>query len=61
VRNEMGLTNLRVMVPFCRRVAEGKQVIETMAQNGLKQGDNGQRRPDRRVLTAVRRLLDRLQ
>jgi len=29
------------MVPFCRRVAEGKQVIETMAQNGLKQGDNG--------------------
>ena len=41
VRNEMGLTNLRVMVPFCRRVAEGKQVIETMAQNGLKQGDNG--------------------
>ena len=41
VRNEMGLTNLRVMVPFCRRVAEGKQVIETMAQHGLKRGDNG--------------------
>ncbi len=41
VRNKMGLTNLRVMVPFCRRVSEGKQVIETMAQHGLKRGDNG--------------------
>jgi pyruvate,water dikinase len=41
VRNEMGLTNLRVMVPFCRRVAEGKQVIEEMARHGLKRGDNG--------------------
>ena len=41
VRNEMGLTNLLVMVPFCRRVAEAKQVIETMARHGLKRGDNG--------------------
>ena len=41
VRNEMGLTNLLVMVPFCRRIAEAKQVIETMARHGLKQGDNG--------------------
>ncbi len=41
VRNEMGLTNLRVMVPFCRRVVEGKEVIKTMARHGLKQGDNG--------------------
>jgi pyruvate,water dikinase len=41
VRNEMGLTNLRVMVPFCRRAAEGRQVIETMAQHGLKRGENG--------------------
>jgi pyruvate,water dikinase len=41
VRNEMGLTNLRIMVPFCRRVAEGEQVIETMARHGLKRGDNG--------------------
>ncbi len=40
-RNEMGLTNLRVMVPFCRRVVEGKEVIKTMAWHGLKQGDNG--------------------
>jgi pyruvate,water dikinase len=41
VRNEMGLTNLCVMVPFCRRVAEGKEVIETMARHGLRRGDNG--------------------
>jgi len=41
VRNEMGLTNLRVMVPFCRRVGEGREVIETMARNGLRRGDKG--------------------
>jgi pyruvate, water dikinase len=41
VRDEMGLTNLRVMVPFCRRVEEGKQVIEEMARHGLKRGKNG--------------------
>jgi pyruvate,water dikinase len=41
VRNEMGLTNLRVMVPFCRRVAEGNEVIERMARHGLKRGENG--------------------
>jgi len=41
VRDEMGLTNLRVMVPFCRRVEEGKQVIEEMARHGLKRGENG--------------------
>src|SRR5271167_4719840 len=41
VRNEMGLTNLRVMVPFCRRVGEGKEVIETMARHGLRRGDKG--------------------
>jgi pyruvate,water dikinase len=35
VREEMGLTNLLIMVPFCRRV------IEALAQNGLKRGDNG--------------------
>jgi len=37
----MGLTNLRVMVPFCRRVAEGQAVIEAMARHGLRRGDNG--------------------
>ena len=41
VRNEMGLTNLCVMVPFCRRVDEGRQVLEAMARHGLKQGENG--------------------
>jgi pyruvate, water dikinase len=41
VRGEMGLKNLKIMVPFCRRVAEGEQVIATMAEHGLKRGDNG--------------------
>ena len=41
VRDAMGLVNLRVMVPFCRRVEEGRGVIEAMAMNGLKQGENG--------------------
>ena len=41
VRKEMGLTNVKIMIPFCRTVAEGKLVIETMAKHGLKQGDDG--------------------
>lgn len=41
VRNEMGLTNVWVMIPFVRTVEEGKQVIELLAENGLKKGDNG--------------------
>jgi len=41
VREEMGLTNLKLMIPFCRRVEEGIKVLETMAANGLKRGDNG--------------------
>ncbi len=41
VRNEFGLTNLKVMVPFCRTVEEGKKVIAEMARHGLKQGKNG--------------------
>ena len=41
VRNEMGLINLRIMVPFCRRVAEAEQVIATMTEHGLKRGENG--------------------
>lgn len=35
VRTVMGLTNVKVMIPFCRTVAEGKKVIEVMAANGL--------------------------
>ncbi len=41
VRNEMGLTNLKVMIPFCRTVEEGKKVIAQIALNGLRQGENG--------------------
>ncbi len=41
VRREYGLTNLKVMVPFCRTPAEGRQVIEVMAANGLVQGEDG--------------------
>ncbi len=41
VRKDMGLTNLRVMVPFCRRVDEAARVIDTMARNGLKRGEDG--------------------
>ena len=37
----MGLTNLKVMVPFCRTLQEARQVLDVMAQNGLKQGENG--------------------
>ena len=35
VRNEMGLTNVKLMIPFCRTLDEGRKVIEVMKQNGL--------------------------
>ncbi len=41
VRKEMGLKNLKIMVPFCRTVEEGKKVLKIMAQNGLKRGVDG--------------------
>jgi pyruvate,water dikinase len=41
VREGMGLTNVKVMIPFCRTVAEGRQVISEMASHGLRQGENG--------------------
>lgn len=41
VRNEFGLTNLEVMIPFPRTLEEAKKVIDTMAEYGLKQGENG--------------------
>jgi len=41
VRNEMGLTNVKLMIPFCRTVEEGKKVVELMNTYGLKRGDNG--------------------
>ena len=39
-RNDMGLTNIKVMVPFCRTVEEGKKVIWEMSKHGLKRGKN---------------------
>ncbi len=41
VRREMGLKNVKVMVPFCRTVREARQVLEAMAHNGLRQGEDG--------------------
>ena len=41
VRDEMGLTNVKLMVPFCRTVDEGKRVSDEMARHGLKRGENG--------------------
>lgn len=40
VREHMGLTNVKVMIPFCRTIEEGEKVIEAMANNGLVQGEN---------------------
>ncbi len=40
VRDEFGLKNVKIMIPFCRTVEEGKKVLEVMAENGLKQGEN---------------------
>ena len=41
VRGEMGLVNMKLMIPFCRRIEEGKRVIQEMEKNGLKRGENG--------------------
>jgi len=41
VREDMGLTNLKLMIPFCRRVDEAKKVIDAMAGHGLKRGESG--------------------
>jgi pyruvate, water dikinase len=41
VRDEMGLTNVKIMVPFVRTVAEGQAVVELLAENGLRRGENG--------------------
>ncbi|MGZ8225533.1 MAG: phosphoenolpyruvate synthase [Methylococcaceae bacterium] len=40
VRDDMGLTNVILMIPFCRRVQEAKRVLDYMAQLGLKRGEN---------------------
>jgi pyruvate,water dikinase len=41
IRDNLKLTNVKIMVPFCRTVEEGEKVIEIMSKNGLKQGQNG--------------------
>ncbi len=43
VRDDMGLTNIEVMIPFCRTVEEAGQVIQLLADNGLKRGENNLR------------------
>jgi pyruvate,water dikinase len=40
VREDMGLTNVKAMIPFCRTIEEGEKVIALMAEFGLKQGEN---------------------
>jgi pyruvate,water dikinase len=40
VREEMGLTNVKLMIPFCRRIDEAEKVLEIMAKNGLRRGEN---------------------
>ena len=41
MRNDMGLENLWVMIPFVRTLEEGRKVVEVLARNGLRQGENG--------------------
>ena len=41
VREEMGLSNVILMIPFCRRIQEAEAVLAVMADNGLKRGENG--------------------
>jgi pyruvate, water dikinase len=43
VRDQMGLTNVEIMVPFVRTTAEADQVVSLLAENGLKRGTNGLR------------------
>ena len=41
VREEMGLTNVKVMIPFCRTLEEGRRVIAELDRNGLRRGEHG--------------------
>jgi pyruvate,water dikinase len=43
VRDEMGLANAWVMIPFVRTLEEGRKVIDVLAKNGLRKGENGLR------------------
>ena len=72
VRNDMGLTNVEIMVPFVRTLGQAEKVIDLLAKNGLKRGENGlarhhdvrsaiERHPGRPVPRPFRRLLDRFE
>ncbi|MEB1632625.1 phosphoenolpyruvate synthase [Xanthomonas campestris] len=50
VRNEMGLDNLWVMIPFVRTLEEGRKVIEVLEQNGLKQGESADGKPGLKII-----------
>jgi pyruvate,water dikinase len=41
VREDMGLTNLKLMIPFCRTPAEGRRVVDELAAHGLRRGEHG--------------------
>ena len=41
VRDDMGITNVKAMIPFCRTIDEAKKVIAVMEKSGLKRGENG--------------------
>lgn len=41
VRDEMGMTNVKLMIPFCRTVEEGERVLDIMGKSGLVRGENG--------------------
>ena len=41
VRNDMGLVNVQVMVPFVRTLGQAQRVVDLLAQHGLRRGDNG--------------------
>ncbi len=41
VRETMGLTNVKLMIPFCRTPEEGRRVLELMAEHGLRRGEHG--------------------
>lgn len=43
VRNEMGLTNVEIMIPFVRTLDEAAAVVDSLAENGLRRGENGLR------------------
>ena len=43
VRDEMGLDNVELMIPFVRTVSQAERVINLLAENGLKRGENGLR------------------